>query len=125
MTNLIAQGMATLAGKMRDHAGVEVTYWHRGRKLELTAIPGRTEFPSVGDDGGAVFVESRDFIFAAGDLELGGARFTPERGDEIVETLTDGTKRVCTLLELPGIQPTRIDPNGTTVRVHTKVSVRR
>lgn len=91
--------------------------------IELSATVGSTAYPAVAGEGQVVeqFV-SRDFIFTAAELVLGGAELEPRAHDTISETAASG--QVLTWRVMPpslGDRPYRYcDTTRSRIRVHTK-----
>ncbi len=122
MGDVIQQGMAWLAEKLKAHASRPVVYRRGTDEVVVQAIIGRTLLKL--DDGyGGVRMEwtDRDFLIVAEDLILGGQRTLPERGDQIWETLEDGTTLIYEVLA-PGSEPEWrwSDPHRKLLRIHTK-----
>jgi len=87
MGDMLSEGLAWLAEKLKVHASRPIVYRRGADEMTLQAVIGRTLLKL--DDGyGGVRMEwtDRDFLIAAEDLILGGQRFLPERGDRILET---------------------------------------
>lgn len=121
MADLLKSGAAWLSGVLQSHASQAVTYSRGPDSVELTATIGNTDFQTTDADGFFSQVQSRDFIFPAADLVLGGETVLPERGDEITEVVGDTTY---TYAVLPfgdeGEHYKFSDPHRTILRVHTK-----
>ena len=103
-------------------AGVVVTY-HRGADwVELTALPGKTDFEV--DDGNGVIVEyrSRDYLIRTCELELAGTLVEPKRGDQIKETVGNKIHTYEVMRPDGGEQVWKhADPTRNVIRVHTKL----
>jgi hypothetical protein len=122
MGDMLSEGLAWLAEKLKVHASRPIVYRRGTDEVTLQAVIGRTLLKL--DDGyGGVRMEwtDRDFLIAAEDLILGGQRVLPERGDRILET-HDGKTLVFEVLA-PGNEPEWrwSDPYRTLLRIHTKL----
>jgi len=98
---------------LRSLAGVEITYQRGDDTTELTAIPGQTTFQVADISNLLTEYRSRDYIFAAADLDLD----QPRKGDVIIE----GSNRYEVLRPDGGDDVWRwSDTAGQIYRVHTK-----
>lgn len=100
-------------------AGVTIRYARGDRNVAITAVPGSTEFVQTTGDGYMETVESRDFLFPASDLNLGGKAVLPERGDTITETV-DGVDYTYPVLSNGDRYFKYADPYRKVLRVYTK-----
>lgn len=89
MADLLQQGMAWLAAQRKAHMAREVVYARGAASAALSATVGRTEFVQVDEYGIDRKSESRDYLFTAADLVLGGVLITPARGDRVRERVGD------------------------------------
>ncbi len=121
MGNMLDDGSAWLAGKLKDHAGTTVTYIRGTASTVLTATIGKTELELLGDVGIDIQSRSIDFLVRATDLDLGSGPTEPQRGDTIV--LRRGHEEI-THEVVPleaGQQCFRwSDPHGNILRIHTQ-----
>jgi len=120
MGDVIQQGMAWLAEKLKAHASTPVLYRRGAEEVTVQAVIGRTLLKL--DDGyGGVRVTwtDRDFVIAAQDLILGGNVTLPQRGDRIEQTI-DGVTHVFEVAA-PGGEPEWrwSDPHQIMLRIHT------
>ncbi|GAB6184516.1 hypothetical protein [Thermopirellula anaerolimosa] len=121
MGDLLDDGLAWLAERLKVHASRPVIYRRGTDETTVQAIVGRTLLKL--DDGyGGVRMEwtDRDFLIAADDLILAGQKALPRRGDQIRET-TGGKTLVYEVLA-PGSEPEWrwSDPHRRLLRIHTK-----
>ena len=116
MSDLLAQGAAWLTAQRRASASQTVTYSRGVATVSLSAAIGSSAFSL--DNGNVVLtIESRDYLFAAADLILGGVQVTPLAGDRITEA--DG--QVYEVLPMAGEPAWRhSDRQRTSLRVHTR-----
>ena len=120
MGDMIQQGMACLAEKLKAHASTPVLYRRGAEEVTVQAVVGRSLLKL--DDGyGGVRVTwtDRDFVIAAQDLILGGNVTLPQRGDRIEQTI-DGVTHVFEVAA-PGGEPEWrwSDPHQIMLRIHT------
>lgn len=121
MGDMLDDGLAWLAGKLKTHTSRPIVYRRGADEVTVEAIVGRTLLKL--DDGyGGVRMEwtDRDFLIAPEDLILDGQRTLPKRGDQIWET-HDGKTLVYEVLA-PGSEPEWrwSDPHCKLLRIHTK-----
>jgi hypothetical protein len=110
-SDFIAAGLE----RIREHAGVSVTYARGANAVTLSAVVGITEHTSLDDAGMPVTHQSRDYLIAVGDLVLGGSAVEPLAGDRITEGSAAYVVR-----NSGGDAPWRYsDGARTTFRVHT------
>ena len=117
------QAIAAMGSTLRASCGLTVTY-HRGESsVEVTAVVGRTLYESDDASGAIVKAESRDYFVEAVAIDFGAGAVEPEPGDRIAEPLAGGaTADVYEVMPL-GPEPCyrKSDPQGNTLRVHTKL----
>src|SRR5262245_43085093 len=122
MSNLLAEGMATLATKMKNYASSTVTYRRGSASVSIQATIGRLLLRTT-DGSGSTNTEltDRDFVFKAADLILNGSQTTPRDMDTIDAVFGSTTKRF-TVMPIGNEKAWRYsDEQGeTTIRVHTK-----
>ena len=114
MTSGAAQ---SLAASLSSVAGRPCVYRRGSEALEITAYPGQTAFETVSglDDISEAFY-SRDYLFRACDLVLGGEPTLPVPGDQIIDGQT-----VYEVMRGQGERPYRFSDHARTLlRVHTK-----
>lgn len=119
MQDLLAQGSAWLSQQRRQHCAQKLKYSRpsTGAYTNLAATLGRTVFDIVGDDGGMIRAESRDFIVVAADLKLDGIASEPAIGDRF----TDSGGVVFEVLPFGGEPHWRwADEHRADYRIHTK-----
>lgn len=117
--NSLALSLLSAAGK---------TYVYRrgqdGPAIELRAYVGQTDFQRI-DDALEIAEEfhSRDFIFLAAELAIGGTRTTPQPGDQIEELDCETRERFVYELMSPSTSERcwrYSDSARQLIRVHTK-----
>jgi len=122
MANLISDGAAWLAGRLKSHAGTPVVY-QRGaaRNESITAVVGETEFETEDEQGIVISAVARDFLIAAADLTLNDVVTEPQDGDVILETVeaVTFTYEVTPIADGKHYRPS--DPYGIKWRIHTKL----
>jgi len=120
VADLLEQSSAWLDGQRRKHLAKPVTYCRGQAEVQVPATVGRTTFEIDSGAGVSERFEARDFIITAADLVLGGAAFTPERGDRIRESV--GGETLVYEVVGPGQELCLrwIDPYLLASRVHTK-----
>lgn len=114
-----ASAIAAALGTVHAAAGEAVTY-HRGdASVALTAVPGLNLLRTEEISDVPVSANSRDWIFQASELVIGGAVIKPRRGDLVKQTVA-GELVVYEVLH-DGDQVYRYcDRARTRIRVHTK-----
>ncbi|MDY7000032.1 MAG: hypothetical protein SW019_25880, partial [Actinomycetota bacterium] len=93
-----------------------------GDEVEVTAVPGKTNFQRADDNGLIVEVEVHDELIAAADLVINEETFEPAEGDQIdvAEGATVLTYEV--MPPGPGESAWRYkDPGRSALRIHTKL----
>ena len=83
MPTLQERGLRVLARKLPEVAGGKILYRRGDNSVWIDATWGRMEFQVESADGVRLEHTDRDFLFAVGELILGGNLATPERGDRI------------------------------------------
>lgn len=107
---------------LQSAAGVDIVYARGDRTVNLRAVPGDTSFVQQTGEGYMETVESRDFIFPAADLTIGGTATLPERGDVVTETV-NGVEQTYPVTSGGSSRYFRYaDPYRTILRVHTKLT---
>jgi len=100
---------------IRGGIGESITYSRGDDEVTVTAVIGRSTYEVDSLDGVFTEIAAVDFLVKASDLVLDSQEVQPARGDSI----TWGTR----LFEVLGgaVPPSHpSDPQGQTVRVHTK-----
>jgi len=120
VADLLAQGVAWLEAQRKASLATSVTYVRGTDSVELAATVGRSEFEQVDESGLIRKIETRDYLFAAADLVLGGSQATPQEGDQVLEA--DGPQTRVYEVMTVGTEPAwrYSDPYRNTIRVHTK-----
>lgn len=113
--NVIGQAL----NSVRSIAGESVVYWRGTQSVSLQAVPGSSTFETTSVTEMPVLYASRDWIFQADELVLGGVPTTPKRGDLVKQTVGDKTTTFEVLSD--GSQVFRYcDVGRSRIRVHTK-----
>jgi hypothetical protein len=86
MADMLQSGVEWLAGMREKHVGRPVSYSREGESVSLMATVGRTAFEIEDSSGGLTQFVSRDFIFTASALVLGGIVTEPLPDDIIHES---------------------------------------
>lgn len=117
---LLEDGISAHFDRVKDAAGVSITYSRNADAVTLTAVPGETTFEATDQTGAVVQVISQDFIFEQSDLVLNGTTVTPQRNDKITRTVNGATRTYRLLMDfgLPHYRET--DAHGHGFRVFTK-----
>ena len=120
MTNLFETGASWLAGQLKTHASVDVTYVRGADQVMVKATIGKTEFEIDDGSGVIVRIQSRDFLVHTADLVLTGTQTLPVAGDLIRET--QGASTFVYEVMPPGNEPhyRYSDPFRKLLRIHTK-----
>lgn len=101
----------------RQVAGVPVTYRQGGVSVEVTAVVGKHPFRVDEPEGGALYIETRDYLVAQADLVHAGQPIEPRDGDRIEEA-----GRVYQVVSVGGEPPYRwSDPAQQELRIHTQL----
>ncbi len=121
MADLLKTASDWLGSMFQTHASRSVVYSRSTSTVALSATVGRTVHEVMNSLGLVIATESRDFLFPADNLVLGGVVVEPESGDRI----TDTQGSVDCVYEVmpfgPGSQTFRYsDADHTYIRVHTK-----
>lgn len=116
MSNLLADGAAWQAGKLKSHAAETVTISDGTYTAEISATTAREDAPLDEMNGQIITYQMRDFIVTAADLVLNSQTVTPRPGWTI--TRTNG--RIYEVQHPPGTdQCFREVPGGVMLRIHT------
>ncbi|QDT62365.1 hypothetical protein SV7mr_49130 [Stieleria bergensis] len=121
MTDMLRDGQAWLAEKLKTHASRLVTYQRDDAEADLPATIGRSFYEQ--DDGEGIVTRSqvRDFLIDTADLLLSPIGSLPKRGDWILET-EDGATFTYEVMSLGGEPAWRYsDPFRLKLRIHTKL----
>ena len=120
MTNLFDTGASWLAGQLKTHASIDVTYIRGADQAMVKATIGKTEFEIDDGSGVAVRIQSRDFLIHTVDLVLGGTETLPVAGDLIREV--QGPNTFVYEVMAPGNEPhyRYSDPFRKLLRIHSK-----
>ena len=121
MSNMLRDGMAWLAGKMKTHAGETVVIVRGVLSVSLTATPGTTLLKlDDGYGGSRIEWTDADWLITAADYVLGGTATEPQRGDRIRRTV--GGVIYVYEVSAPGAEPVWrwSDSYQTTYRIHAK-----
>ena len=116
IADILAQSFQTLAST----GGVSIRYVRGDDVVDLTAVPGSTDYET--ETRGGIFEshQARDYLVLADDLKIGGDRVKPKRGDEIRETVA-GEEVTFPVMALGGSRHYDFsDPHRQILRVHTK-----
>jgi len=121
MSTLFAKARDWLPGKVREAAGVGITYARGAESIGITATVGRTVFSSLAEGAPRVEFGERDYLILAADLVIGGGTSEPAIGDRITETI-DGSDVVFEVVTPETGEPAWrwSDPQRTVWRVHVK-----
>jgi hypothetical protein len=120
VTDLLQQGLGWLEEQRKAHLSRTVTYRRGSSSAKVLATVGATRFESDNGSGMVVEMESRDYLIASADLVLDGQRVLPERGDQVLETC-DGATHIYEVMDLGSEKHfVTCDPDGRTLRIHTK-----
>ena len=122
MSDLIDAASAQLDTWIVDELSRTVTYKRGSDTVEISAAPGRTEFPIDSETAVLESYESRDWITKAADLVLDGSTVLPERGDQVRDT-QGATVYVYEVMAPAGQNHYRYadDPYRRMLRIHTKL----
>lgn len=115
---LLSRGQAMLTRRMKQAAGVSVTYTRKGQSITVSAaILGRAVFSSNLDGGARIEFGDRDYLIAVDDLTFGA----PQLGDRITESV-DGVACVFEVMTPATGEPAwrYSDPGRTLWRIHVK-----
>ena len=116
IADILAQSFQTLAST----GGVSIRYVRGDDVVDLTAVPGSTDYET--ETSGGIFEshQARDYLVLADDLKIGGDRVKPKRGDEIRETVA-GEEVTFPVMALGGSRHYDFsDPHRQILRVHSK-----
>jgi len=114
------QGAALIGAARKAQFATAIEYARGEQTVALTATVGRSVFELVDRDGFPIRSETRDYLFLAAELVLGGQLTTPQDGDVIREA-GDGAVYVHEVMA-PGDEPNWrfSDAGRSLLRVHTK-----
>jgi hypothetical protein len=120
VANLFETGATWLAGQLKAHASVDITYVRGIDQVSVKATIGKTEFEIDDGSGVVIRIQSRDFLIHSADLVLGGSETLPVAGDQIQET--QGANTFVYEVMAPGNEPhyRYSDPFRKLLRIHTK-----
>lgn len=121
MSDMLRDGQAWLAEKLKTYASRLVIYQRDDAVAELPATIGRSFYEQ--DDGEGIVTRSqvRDFLIDTADLLLSPIGSLPKRGDWILET-EDGNTFTYEVMSLGGEPAWRYsDPFLLKLRIHTKL----
>ena len=115
--SLATQIVADVAGVFMNTAdfAVAITYERRGATVAVNAMVEPSQFPSLGDEGGATKYETRGYLIESSMLILGGTVVVPEIGD----TITEGTRVYIVPKKTDGPRWEYADENRLLIRVNT------
>ena len=117
MADMLADGAAWLAGRLKAAAGRTVTYQRGASATDVTATIGRSQFQSANQAGVIEVWESRDYLISFDDLPFG----EPVRGDLVLEEV-DGEVATYEVAAPRGIPVFHADAFRTLARVHTTLT---
>ena len=118
MADMLANGAAWLAGRLKAAASTTVTYVRGNSAGEVAATIGASAFEAANQSGVVERWESRDYLVSTDDLPFGD----PAHGDKIVEEI-DGTSVTYEVATPRGVPPWHYgDAFRLIVRIHTKQS---
>lgn len=98
-----------------DHFAVSITYSRNGQTVTVNAMVEPSQFPSLGDEGGATKYETRGYLIESSTLILGGTVVVPE----IDDTITEGTRVYIVPKKTDGPRWEYADENRLLIRVNT------
>lgn len=85
MTNRMQEAVDILMDTFKNFCGITITYKRGTTSITgILAAVGRTPYDVVQDDV-MISHESRDYLIDKADLVYGGAQWTPQSGDSIIE----------------------------------------
>ena len=121
MADLLETAETWLAGQLKSSVGKSIVYRRGDNTVPLTATVGSSVFEQRDDTDTVINQwEGRDFLILPADLVLDGSTVTPERGDQIVETV--GGESLTYEVMSPGDEPVfrYTGPHRKQLRIHTK-----
>lgn len=120
MADMLQNGAAWLAAKLKAKAGRAITYKRRTHTASLTATVGQTML-RLSDDTGEMQVvwTDRDYLLTPADLILNGSVVLPEKGDIILDA-TDGTTQRYEVFPYGNEPVHKLDAHSALLRIHTK-----
>jgi len=122
MTDLISDGMNSLAEQLKESVSQTIQYWRGGSQTGLVkATLGLSRWENVDANGVYIQFRSMDFVFPAVDLTLSDSVIVPQIGDRIKLTRGSTTYlyEVIPITELSGCYRT-CGPHNVLLRVFTK-----
>lgn len=120
MANMLQSAVAHAVAALKGNRGDVVTYQRGGDSVSITAAMGSTDLEREAD-GAQISFRSIDFIVSTADIVLAGQETRPRRGDRIVSE-SESTTRTYEVLAIDNEQPYAFsDPDGTVLRIHTKL----
>lgn len=122
MSDMLESGMAFLAQQLKQHASQLVTYIRGYDQVDVYATFGRKLLKLQDLDFGVRMQwTDMDFLILADDLQFGGEKILPMRGDLVV-TQVDGKVKTFEVLPYDSDPPWRwSDPFQKMMRIHTKL----
>ncbi len=88
MANVIKDGLAWMAAKLKAYASDAVTITDGTNSISgVLATIGKTEWEYEDESGVVDRMETRDFLIDATDLDFGSGPVLPKRGMKIVEVI--------------------------------------
>jgi len=94
---------------------ISITYARSEQTVTVTAMVEPSQFPSLGDEGGATKYETRGYLIESSTLIIGGAVVVPEIGD----TITEGTRVYIVPKKTDGPRWEYADENRLLIRINT------
>lgn len=89
MLDMLKTGLDWLAGRQKAFQSRSVLYRRGAASLEVTAIPGKTDFSASDEFDAVLDVNARDYLIKTNELILDGIQALPLPGD-IIEDTEDG-----------------------------------
>ena len=114
-SDLVTGLLSTLQGSL----GQAVTYHRGASSVSVTAVPGRSDY-EVDTEYGVERSVTRDFIIEAADLVIGGSVITPQRGDQVKQTVGSDVLVFEVMPPADGVDCYNLDQTGTSCRVHAR-----
>ena len=113
--------MEKLGTVRKDYLSSAVTYHRGAQSVAIQAAIGRSDHQYMDNTGGAIAVESRDFIVTAADLIIGSVVVEPIVGDRIKQTIGSAVRVYAVAPPYQGERHFRpADQYGLSLRIHTK-----
>lgn len=122
MQDQIAKANRWLAGIQRAHQSVEVRYVTATSSVLMPATITVSQWDIPDAAGNLIRVESRDYLISADDLAIEGVRVEPAAGDQIIETLADGSDLTFEVSQPDASIPIWqwAEPHRNRYQIHTK-----